>query len=471
MGLFVVANKMYAPYTIRGAIDTLLSKTEIVSPRAPVDVLAVVLSIVQSPQALQSTTSKLWITDESISPQVSVCVVLYGSNEASRITQEQIAIGSVIRFNNLALRKGTTQDSTIFELIYCTNDPEPGLRWLCFGSLLEDDRCVNNNEQSVDQRIPESMLTYPKRILDLKTWFCDYKRKKFLSALSPMSCKKRVLSETQASIGLLSNLAVSVLYYECQQTKIVESPSKKRRRSAYTMTQSPIGYATFTDSSGVNMSFVDLNNRFSETLRKAKEKGLVVLLTNVSSTKQSDVNCIQGKNLAFDEVILVPTTATVAVLLSNKSESQKLDTQTVLKHSNQTQISSGESERQEITLVSSILDISINGKLLHQNKCLDSPSSLVKSITKNGHYREVIMELESFGTSSQEGNHVVLVNPSIMQTLCGGVSAKELIEEERLRSNVFQLVQALLREQVLLFWTIQRSLKDAIVLKVMLPKL
>lgn len=390
VGLFVVANKMYAPYTIRGAIDTLLSKTEIVSPRAPVDVLAVVLSIVQSPQALQSSISKLWITDESISPQVSVCVVLYGSNEASRITQEQIAIGSVIRFNNLALRKGTTQDSTTFELIFCTNDPEPGLRWLCFGSLLEDDRCVNNNEQSVDQRIPESMLTYPKRILDLKTWFCDYKRKKFLSALSPMSCKKRDLSETQASIGLLSNLAVSVLYYECQQTKIVESPSKKRRRS-YTMAQSPIGYATFTDSSGVNMSFVDLNNRFSETLRKAKEKGLVVLLTNVSSTKQSDVNCIQGKNLAFDEVILVPTSATVAVLLSNKSESQKLDTQTALKHSNQTQISSSESERQEITLVSSILDISINGKHLHQNKCLDSPSSFVKSITKNGHRKKATM--------------------------------------------------------------------------------
>lgn len=462
---------MSVPYTIRGALDTLTSKTS-VSPSAPVDLLAVVVSIISPSSATSTSKAKLWIADESISSQVSVCVILYGSTEVSRVTEEQISIGDVIRFNNLSLHKATDHDDNDFQLVYSTIDPEPGLRWFCFGSLLAGDRCIKH-DQSVDQkRIPDNMLTAPQRIQDLKTWFCNSRNKIFLSTLSPIPCKKRLLSETQASLGLLSNLGVNVLHHECQQTKILETPpsNSKKRKFASSISHASIGFATVTDSSGVKMSLIDLNNRFSDTLREAKDTGRVLLLTNISSTKQSDIQCIQGKNCAFDEVILVPTRATVALLLSNEESqsSQNLVSYSLPNDATQTQLPGFNSDNQESTLVSSILDISINGKLLHETKCMDSPTSFLKGMIRDGSYVEVTLHLESF---AEGGNHLVFAKPSILQTLCGGLEAKELITEERLRLHVFKLVQALIREQVLLIWTIKRNSKEAVVLKVVLPKI
>jgi hypothetical protein len=445
---------MPAPFGIREAIDILSEKRNVLPSSSSVDILAVVVSIIKSPLVASATSirkAEIWITDESLSPDESACVPLWGSSAISRIEQEQIAKGDVIRFNRVSLKK-RAQSSNTYCFVHSFEDPEPGLAWFRFSS----------NNGSSHHRIPENMAMTPQRIQELKYFHQQSGNGSFL--LSPLRCKRRNLSEIQSSVGLLSNIAIRVKHHESQRS----SPRaiKKRRRSS-PVAQSTIGYATVADAStsDVTMTLVDLENRFSGNLRAAKATGQVLMLTNVSSRKQSDV---QVKNCALDEVILVPTKASVALLLSKENQTQSVVPQS-LPDGTQTQMPY--SIQGEIKVVSSILDISIGGKLLQETRCMESPSSFLQNITTpDRKYRDATLHLESFGISVVQSIHSVFASSKIIKTLCGGIDPEELIRDETIRIRAFKLVHALLREQVLLRWTIETSCEPSNVLKVVLPK-
>lgn len=450
---------MPAPCGLREAIN-ILSQTEIVSSTSPssVDILAVVISIINSPPVASATSTRkveIWITDESLAPGESAFVTLWGSSAVSRIEQENVSLGDIIRFNRVSLIKKRAQLSKEYSFVHSLENPEHGVSWFRFSS----------NDRSMHQRVPENMaMTSPQRIEGLKSFYQQDGYGQIL--LSPLRCKRRSLGEIQASVGILSNITVVVKSHESQ----ISSPRgmkrgiKKRRRPP-AVTQATIGYARVADASApdVILTLVDLENKFSKILRLANSSGRLLMLTNVSSRKNSDV---QVQNSALDEVVLVPTNASVALLISNESQSQSSVPQT-LHNSTQTQIP----YQGKINVVSSIVDISISGLPLQETGCMESPSSFLEKITTpDGKYRDALLHLESFGTAAAIPTYAIFASSKIMQTLCGGIEPEELIREEALSIGSFKLLQALLREQILLRWSIETGCEPAKVLKVVLPK-
>jgi hypothetical protein len=449
--------EMSVPCDIREAVAILSSGKPISSSSSatPVDVLAVVVSIAQNslaPPVASIGKIELYISDESLSADESAFVTLKGSDQLSRIEHEQISIGDVIRFNRLFLRS-RPQSSNAFHFVHLNDNPEPGTEWFRFDS-----------NKSSSNRIPENMVTSGERIQELKSWFQQSRKDSFL--LAPLRCKQRSLSEIYTSVGLLSNVAVKVKHHECQRatTTSIHSRATKKRR----IPQPTIGYAIVTDesSSDISMSLIDIENRFSVTLQKAKNSCLVLILSNVLTRKQSDV--LGTKDCTSDEIILVPTKASVAIFLRRDYRRPSLKPLSPL-DATQTQMPNPIKDEQ-ITVVASILDISIGGKLLHESQCMKSPASFIRNIlTTDKRYHDAILHLESFGISAIQYNHKVFASSDILKTLCGGIDAEDLINKETQGLQVFRLVKAMLREQVMFRWTIEKNFKSTKVLKVALP--
>eukprot|EP00980_Cylindrotheca_fusiformis_P030652 scaffold25176_cov191-Cylindrotheca_fusiformis.AAC.2 len=445
---------MPAPLGLREAIDIsekTASSSSSSSSSSLVDILAVVLSVIKSPSippASSKCKAEVCITDECLAPDESVFVTLWGSSALSRLEQERISNGDIIRFNRVGLRKKGKR-SKAYCFVHSLEDPESGLAWFRLSS----------KKGAIHFPVPENMKVAPERIEELKRFHQSSGNGR--SLLPPLRCRRRSLSELQASAGMLSHITIVVKSHDVQQS----SPQAlgKRRRSS-PMPQATMGYARVADALTPEgtMTLVDLDNRFSGTLRSAKATGQVLMFTNVSSRKQSD---IQGKNCAVDEIILVPTQASVVLLISEEGKKQGGGTQTLL---DGTQVEN--SSYGEIEVISSIFDFSIGGMALQETRCMESPSSFLQNMTTtDGKYREISVHLESFGTASAQPTYSIFASSKVTQTLCGGIEPEELIQDEGLRVRSFKLVHALLREQVLLRWTIDTSFSPPKVLKVVLP--
>jgi hypothetical protein len=465
---------MSVPCTISEAIEILEERekqtpasasSSVNNNTAPVDILAIIVnhSILQSPPAAASSfvpKAELWISDQSVPSDITARITLSGSMEIARVAEEQIATGDVVRFNRVSLSKNSTKSSVRF--LFLWNDPEPGIRWFRLGHI--DSTAAWISEEDT-RRTPESMVTPENRISELVQWFQKCRNENgqsHSSSLAPLPVQRRSLNEIQSSTGLLSNVTVRVTHCDYQRLPQSSSTNNKRKRGGIA-SPSSIGYATLTDGSGVTIPLVDPGNRFESNLRTAKDTGRLLMLTNLLSKSRNDVH---GRTLPLDEVVLVPTRSTVAVLLSNINSIGTNGETFSLPEPSETI-----SPRSEITLLSSILDMSINGASLRDSRSLESTRSFLETILlSDGEYRSATLHLECSLSIGQLGD-TIHADSRVVKTLCGGIEAGELMKDESLGCHVLHLVRALLNEPILLRWTINTRQNQAEVLKVVLPKL
>jgi hypothetical protein len=437
--------------------------------RSPVDILAVAVrySILQSPSAPSSSTSpkaEIWITDPSISPSLNVRVTLSGSSAIARVVEEQVATGDIVRFNRLSLRYS---DDDSFQFVHSWKDPEPGFEWYRLGHV---DRSGRFTDKDATRSVPEDMITSSHRINEIINWCKQQKNGDLDSGLSPLQCQRRSLNEIQPSVGLLSNVVVRIIDYDCQRSPLSPAVgSRKRRRSSPGQTMT--GFATLSDGSGTVMPFVDHGSRFASSLRTAKETGKVLMLTNLTSKIGRD---IQERALPSDEIVLVPTRNTAALLLSNE-DLLNYDDHAMTQSHTETQIPT--SPQNHATIVSGIRDIMINGASIKDGKSLKSlPSFLATFVSPEGNYQEAVIHLCEKALDSDSGisSGAVHADAQVVKTLCGGIEASEIAKSEPLGRHVLELVGALLTEEISLRWTIKGQDRDeryAHVGKVVLPKL
>lgn len=477
---------MSSPCTIRIAIDV-LSQQRLESSGHPVDLLGVVVSIVKSPPlqyAKSSSKVEVWITDKSLRSEENACVVLWGSSELSRIESTRLESGDVVRFNGVSLQKSSPQGENSYYFTYSHKNAEPGIKWYSF----------QNRETTT--RIPDAMQTPSKRIQDLKE---HYREMAGNGRLSPLPCRFRPLNELQVSTGILSNISIRVKQHDLQQFTSPR-PMKRRRQSSSATTKSVMGFATVADSSkpDVTMTLVDTENKFMNDLRRARDTNKVLIINNVFTRKQNEV---LGNNCVLGEVVLVPSSnSVVAWEWKSDDNNQNLpQQQQQQQHSMKSTLETedhGYFIQKRITVLACLVDIQISGELVNKSKCLESPASFVQGmIHKNttttttittsdqeeAEYRPVTLHLESYGTTSTSAAdnknknrsmpcpREVLASPDIIQTLCGGIDAKELTRDDLLQTCVFDLIQAMLLEQVKFNWTIRLDCQPFSVEHVVLP--
>lgn len=382
LGSYSILEAALALERRRGGQQESSSKPKTQSPTlGPVDVVAVVSGIatLQSPPASSATATPrvdLRIADQSIPNYMTAKVSLYGSQEAARISEEQIAPGDIVRFNRIGLsrrhrpqaieqiarntegftvrsKSGPPDENTIhFE--HSADDPEPGWRWYKLGrirtTVYGDDQHDHQERISIagrkaflceDERqsrnFPDEMATAETRIQELIAWFvsrgqddgannslgAEGANNRTARSLSPLPCKRRSLAEIQASSGLLSNIHVQVTHCDSQvlpPCSSTSSPAAKKQRSGAVKSlpqqQQVIGFATVTDNSGVVLSLVDPGSRFGSVFQAAQNQGKILMMSNILSKKQSD---IYGRPLVSEEVVLWPTRKTAASILSSSS--------------------------------------------------------------------------------------------------------------------------------------------------------
>jgi hypothetical protein len=148
------------------------------------------------------------------------------------------------------------------------------------------------------------------------------------------------------------------------------------------------------------------------------------MLTNLLSKSQNDIH---GRTFPLDEVVLVPTRATAAVLLSTENLDGNGETCSS-PEATQTQIP--DARKNQITLVSSILDLSIGGVSLKDSRSLESAAKFVDTIfTADGEYRSATLHLESCSISMGRSDGGIIAESQVVKTLCGGVEPGELIRD------------------------------------------
>jgi hypothetical protein len=460
---------MAAPCSISEAIKVLDERQKQKQKQkqlpAPVDVMGIVVnySIIQSPpvaSSLSSPKAEIWITDPSVSSGVSARVTLHGSTEVARVADEKLAVGDVVRFNRLSLNKNHSRDS--FQFLHSWSDPEPGFGWFRLGHIASDGTWIS---QAATRRIPDNMTTSEIRISELTRWF-QGGNTPHSTSLSPLPCTRRSLSEIQSCVGLLSHVAVRVTHFDCQVAP--QSPVVGKRKRSSPMKQSLIGYATVSDDSGVFMSLVDPGSRFGSTLRTALDTGKYLMLTNLSSRNQNDIH---GRPFALEEVVLLPTRSTTAVVLSNH---KLIGNGEASSSPDATQTQVVNSRKSQVTLVSSLLDISIGAVSLRSRYLeLPTPATLLATIlTTAGEYSSATLHLESTSSISiGQPENVFYAGSKVVMSLCGGVEARELMGDEALSQHASQLVRSILDEGILLRWTIDARNEKAEIVDVVLPKL
>jgi hypothetical protein len=170
------------------------------------------------------------------------------------------------------------------------------------------------------------------------------------------------------------------------------------------------------------------------------------LLSWRESATSKSRNDVHGRTLPLDEVVLVPNRSTVAVLLSNVNS---LGTNGEIFSLQEP--SEAISPRSEITLLSNILDISINGASLRDSRSLESPGRCLETIlSSDGGYCSATLHLEG-SLSIGQPSDAIRADARMVNTLCGGIETGELMKDESLGYHVLHLVHALLNEPILYF--------------------
>ena len=529
-------------------------KSSIEHPRnVPIDVVAVVahrgVLTMQSPplsSIASSPRAEIYISDHSVSRNTTVKVSLHGSSEVTRTIEEQIVPGDVIRFNGLrlgpqhnpkyALRDGGYDALVHFEKT--RDDPEPGYSWYRLGRLrtIDDEivsrRATFGDDQRHKQNFPNEMATSDQRIQDLITWFPGYLLRDDTSfapipagaetvlnastaesarSLSPLPCRRRSLAEIQSSSGMLSNILVFVTHCDSQVLPQSTNP-KKRPRASRGGTSHPrqiLGFATVTDHSGVIMSLFDQGNRFGSLFQQALERKAPLLLTNVQSKKQCDID---GRPIVSDEIVLWPTRTTAGSILSSEDSNSKFSgladwsgdddkvsatqqTQNQLAFHNAKEGISG----RYMTIKSSIIGIAVNGRNIDQHLARWTPDTLKINLTDTDGLNFAPATIRLAALDGKGGAHEqVLAKGSIVESLCGGITPSEwskasltshstnlfpgggtlskTVRSEgqqicTLGNHALRLFRALVHEKIQLRWTIDLDTEPLEVVRVTLPSI
>ena len=274
-----------------------------------VDIIGIVVgvSLYQSPSTSLQKCSIL-ITDPSVDTSgANVRVILFGSTELSKVVQEQVSNGDILRFNRLSLNhQNSSKGGQIMEFSYPHD--RRGADWFRLATS------GSNNEQQ-QQRIPNDFVTSKDLLNKLNQW-------SVLESLKPLPCQRRSLREIQGCAGLLSNVVVHVSQYECRHMITPQKTGAKRGRKS---TSISIGFATLrytaTASNGNQttiMSMVDTSNRFESALDEVKGTNQQVMLTNVYSINLCDVDKQLFRSSWRDDVVLMPTKSTNVFILDEE---------------------------------------------------------------------------------------------------------------------------------------------------------
>jgi len=430
------------------------------SRKTVVDILGIVSKITTSPAPRNSAPSRssdrsrrcqIWLLDESTASAESP-FLLRGSSEVARVIKEKIKPGDILRFNGVELKSF----GGALQFQFCTQDPEPGLNWLRLGSVNNQGRIDDDAfDVSEDDQLPKSMITCRERLMELANWYSSKRRKMTINPPNALPTRKRRLDEIHSSVGFISNILVRVVdirFIPFSKSKIGYFEGEMMVTRSRLPPSSV--FATFTDDSGVVMTFVDSAGRYSEKLKAAQcnNNKMKVEMTNISTDYQSSL--IAGLPNSSFEIILVPTETTTSRLISVEEDVQSSNVQGT------SDVGVTELEPQErihetdITLRSCVRDICVDGLSLKTSQSAFSSASkyLQAIIGKNGNYKRAIISLDE--NHGQICNTRIPSTSSVLKILCGGLDVDELVSENKLCMYSMGFLKSILDEDVVLDWTL-----------------
>ncbi|CAB9524888.1 expressed unknown protein [Seminavis robusta] len=447
-----------------------------------VDLLAVVVRL--STRTSRSPVGEVWVVDETLGKRNHALVSFYGNNAVLAIQEKKLRVGSMVRFNGVKLRRmmeqtASSNSSRTYEFLHSWEYPPiGGVEWWELGRVTSKSNGILSRQGS--SRIPQGMETSTNQIQQLLRW---YRQSKFFrenhhsdhQQLSPLPCQRRSLEEMQSSLGIVSHVMVRKIV-RVETLLDTSSPNKKRRLSSPPPTK--ITVATVSDGCHTVMPLLLLRSHYGlqAKLQKALERGNPVLLHSVVCRKGRDVLSDEQQKALEDVKVLVPTSKTDLVLLSQKAfprtEPQMTQTQHQ-QHASTTQTQDvsvptqqpelSVKERQQtksITVVEGHIEAiefpDMGMELPNDNNksSLPSPMKLLSLLThfQNGQdYREAIVRIVVVQTHH---TRVLRIHADAkgMRNLAGGLKAKELKERPQLLSHVRDWLEGLLEDKTCLRW-------------------
>jgi hypothetical protein len=157
------------------------------------------------------------------------------------------------------------------------------------------------------------------------------------------------------------------------------------------------------------------------------------------------------------EIILVPTEMTTARLISEENILNHPNTKSSCINDFDITQTQETTHGTDITMHSSIKDISVNGLSLKTSRSVFSSSSkFLRTITRNDEsFNEAIIHLEK--NDDQVCNTGILATPDVLKILCGSLDVAELSNDEKLCMHSMRFLQDLLQGHIVLDWTLNKN--------------
>lgn len=224
--------------------------------------------------------------------------------------------------------------------------------------------------------------------------------------------------------------------------------------------------ATVTDDSGTIMTLVDTLGRFQGILDEATAKRSThsLVLTHVLTQRMSK---LVGSKRACptDEVTLTVTNESSAFLLASTEMAE--NEMVAANNESQTQalgrVDMPLGDQYQTTLISEVMDLVTDGLSFCQNakEVFISPAAFRERIlVSNADSRRRWQYQESANVqlcSEKYSSCKYLISPSVLQCLCGGLDAEDMVDDDSLCRHAINFIQALLRDKVQLKWSIDYS--------------
>ena len=472
------------PMTTVGSVLNLVEAYEALKRgcQNPVDILGLVSYVSWS---IDSQRCHIWLLDESLissntvpsdntdsngnnSTYTTARIELYRSVDVSRVEEQQIQPGDILRLNRVVLKasekKNICNGSLIFQ--FCSHNPEPGLNWYRLAEKNGDGVTIGKVRGI---KIPHNMVTPRQRITALIDWYNKHYNhfqggdfyatpsKGFdiddtcmgrSTRLTSLPCRERKLNEIRSSVGLTSNIEVRVTrFYSKPARELITKSMYRKRRKFADILPSLVAFAVITDDdSDTFMIFVDISGRFSSLLELAKKEKTNIKLTNVLTKHQSD---LRGLQFPSNDIVLVPTTTTAGFLVCESERDTNDETKKIQKLDKQNV------PGEEVGLISGVQDIHIDGISL-KKKCFDSYTTVFSTTTE---YLETILdEGKHFKTAriffDDQKKGMAIAIPEVVKCLCGSLDIDELLNDNTLLRYSMRLFRAVILEKIMLKWTI-----------------
>lgn len=235
-------------------------------------------------------------------------------------------------------------------------------------------------------------------------------------------------------------------------------------------------FASVTDQSGTTLTLIDTSGQCTSALQTAfrqqkeeeKNNGVRLVLTNI---RAKNPNTLRGLPSFTEEVVLVPTadtTACVVVVEDDDSDDKDGTSSDDLERGgdqSRTHQHGPTQNEQESKFVAGVQDIVLGGESLKQSDfaAFRSISSFRAVLFSGGSYRDDgIVHITSWGAATLDRRNEchLRVGPSVVQSLCGGLDASELQEDDKLCETAMNLVRAILEEDMLLRWIVRENLDE-----------